>query len=146
VSWTSYKLNYGINFFYFSFMQCLFFSSTFIATFVKFDEKSKSLSIWRQILECFSIKSNLKSLLSVEHEKSSITCLNGLRVISILFIILYHCVQFRFQYPFANGELLSAWNDTMFMKSMSSVTIFVDMFFIMSGLLVARSVLRGLNR
>lgn len=103
-------------------------------------------SLLHQLVECFSFKKNFKNLMNLSHEKSSITCLNGLRVISIYFVIFYHSIQFRFQFPFREGKQLEEWNQSTFMNLVGPLTIFVDPFFIMSGTLVARSVLKGLEK
>lgn len=101
-----------------------------------------------RLLVSFSFYSNARSLFSLEQEKSaeSIGCLHGIRVASTLTIILFHSYYHRTMYPLAQSD-----ETTSFLKSNSERWIIalmttVESFFVLSGFLAFRSIVRDLDK
>ncbi|CAK8686755.1 unnamed protein product [Clavelina lepadiformis] len=99
-----------------------------------------------RILTSFSIIKNTKKLLDTTQRPTDITCLHGMRFISMSWVILGHCLLTPLQYSnnpifYANyylthGELLAVSNGFFS----------VDTFFFLSGLLVVYIGLRKLQK
>ncbi|XP_067687124.1 O-acyltransferase like protein-like [Haliotis asinina] len=98
------------------------------------DQKYKP-KLLERILLCFSAVSNGEKILSVKRSPASITCLHGIRVLSIGWVILGHTYIFT---------MSTAGNPKSFVKIVQSfsfqimlnATVSVDSFFVLSGLLV----------
>ncbi len=50
--------------------------------------------MWQRLLLCFSAVSNGEKILSVKNTPGSLTCLNGIRVLSMGWVILGHTFSF----------------------------------------------------
>ncbi|XP_055842470.1 nose resistant to fluoxetine protein 6-like [Episyrphus balteatus] len=100
------------------------------------------------LLLAFSVITNGRKLFNISSEKSpnSITCLTGIRVFSIFWVI--HCHNF-FIYASLNVINLSyvlTWANNFTSMPIIMGTLSVDSFFFLSGLLVAWLVLKELDR
>jgi hypothetical protein len=100
-----------------------------------------------KLLLSFSMYTNGKRLLSLEQSRSTdtINCLNGIRAFSILSIIFLHSFFFRTFTPFRDDSVFNEWIKTKLASSVSAINIFVDSFFVMSGLLVTKTMLKELD-
>jgi hypothetical protein len=128
--------------------RCIILSLSIIALLCTiFDLKSRKHTTKRNEFDkAFSLYSNVTSLLSFERSTKDIKCLHGLRVISILGIILLHTYFFRILSPFLNEEVMKEFMKTNIASIISAFNILVDTFFVMSAALTTRTVLRDLDR
>ncbi|KAJ3657729.1 hypothetical protein Zmor_009513 [Zophobas morio] len=88
------------------------------------------------LLMAFSVLANGKKMLSVSTAEGSLNCLNGLRVISMMWIVLAHSFQTSFFVPHVNGKELMTWKDRTENSFIAGSSMAVDTFFTISGLLV----------
>jgi Nose resistant-to-fluoxetine protein, N-terminal domain len=101
-----------------------------------------------RLLLCFSFYSNARSLFSVEEEKSadSIGCLHGIRVASTLTIILFHSYYHRVMYPIQQSEETSSFLKSSSERMVIALMTTVESFFVLSGFLAFRSIVRDLDK
>ncbi|XP_055912803.1 nose resistant to fluoxetine protein 6-like [Eupeodes corollae] len=93
----------------------------------------------KPIFLAFSILTNGRRLFSIntKRSRSSIDCLNGLRVISTLWIVMHHSYDNILGAPVINYSDLSAWFYSWEFMPIINASMTVDTFFFMGGLLVA---------
>ena len=84
-------------------------------------------------------------MLSRDRERV-IQCLDGIRVIMTLGIIYLHSHVFRILTPFRDESKFEAFAKTDWAATVSAFNIFVDSFFVISGALTTRSMLKNLNK
>jgi peptidoglycan/LPS O-acetylase OafA/YrhL len=96
----------------------------------------------------FSVYRNGEKLFDITKtkSKSSIDCLNGLRGISLMFIIFGHRTFNQISASMANGSEFNEWMETPISAVLASFHIWVDTFFVMGGLLVTWSFLNALDK
>jgi hypothetical protein len=107
---------------------------------------AKPSPLWYKILRCFRVNHNL-SRLNAPNPVENLTALNGLRVISILGIILGHTHLYMLNVGVTNPgyivyRTLGRWSVVF----ISGCELFVDIFFFLSGFLVAFGALKELKR
>ncbi|ESP02881.1 hypothetical protein LOTGIDRAFT_156833 [Lottia gigantea] len=83
----------------------------------------------------FSIRANAKKILNASQPKGSLTCLNGIRVISMSWIIIGHILT-TFNTTVENSTEALEFIETFSFQIMLNAPLAVDTFFILSGLLV----------
>ncbi|KAL5284197.1 hypothetical protein ACFFRR_006461 [Megaselia abdita] len=90
-------------------------------------------------LMAFSVPSNAEKLfhVSTNKAKNNIDCLNGIRVISMIWVIYGHAIMMNTSAPQINWFDLVRWTRTFFSMFTQNAYISVDSFFFMSGLLLA---------
>lgn len=88
----------------------------------------------------FSLNSNFSRLLKKSPSSSEISCLNGIKTISLMFIIYYHSTTYRMYFPFRHGDELQKWSQSFFI--VLSLPILVENFLLISGLLAGLSIIR----
>ena len=101
----------------------------------------------RKLLFCFSLYETVPQIFTIEHQPSSaITCLHGLRVFSMCWIILGHLSLFA--YFFSENPISYSTTSVSHIsyRGISESVLAVDSFFLMSGLLVAYLTLRKMER
>ncbi|XP_076807348.1 nose resistant to fluoxetine protein 6-like isoform X2 [Clavelina lepadiformis] len=107
--------------------------------------KSQQEKIHR-ILTSFSIIKNTKKLLDTTQRPTDITCLHGMRFLSMSWVILGHCQLFPIAYSdnptFVANYFLNSWS----FQTIGNGYYSVDTFFYLSGLLVAYLGMRTLKR
>lgn len=59
--------------------------------------------------------------------------------------MFYHFVSLRVNFAFRDGKNLAEFGEWFIVKSAGSLSIAVDAFFVMSGALVTRSVMRQID-
>jgi peptidoglycan/LPS O-acetylase OafA/YrhL len=99
-------------------------------------------------LIAFSIHSNGKNLFDMTRNETSnsIECLNGLRSLSLLWIIFGHRFFDMFLSPATNTQVATEeWLGSIFSLSHTTFHLAVDTFFLMGGLLVTWSVMKSFD-
>lgn len=101
----------------------------------------------RDILLCFSLKTNGKKILQTDKAEGSIDALHGIRVISMLWIIFGHSISFGQMWLFlrnsSNSKNLSI---DFFGQIIANGTLSVDTFLFLSGFLVAYVSLKTMRK
>ncbi|CAH0561133.1 unnamed protein product [Brassicogethes aeneus] len=106
----------------------LFFLLITISTLYDLWSSEANKSFGCQILVAFSLYTNGKKLFSTKVHQETLGCLNGIRVISMFWIVLTHtCIYFCQYFP-----MITKWNATIILGG----SLAVDTFFAVSGLLV----------
>ncbi|XP_048237969.1 O-acyltransferase like protein-like [Haliotis rufescens] len=101
------------------------------------DNKNKpKLAVWQRVLLCFSAVSNGEKILSVKRSPASITCLHGIRVLSIGWVILGHTYLYFIMSNAENPKAAMKLMQGFSFQIMINATLSVDSFFVLSGLLV----------
>lgn len=130
-----------------SFSKCV---ATFLVGFAVlstiYDLKSQEVHRNESFL-AFSLYKNSKKLFNFKQESSSdvIQCLNGIRVLSTLSIVLLHSVFYRVFPPVRDELILKSWLGTNTASTISAINITVDSFFVISAALATKSMLRELD-
>ncbi|XP_041474396.1 nose resistant to fluoxetine protein 6-like [Lytechinus variegatus] len=104
-------------------------------------------SLWKQFLLCFSMSRNLPKILSSKQAAGGIPCLNGIRVISITWIILGHSFSMVMNAGLSENLFVAFGNflqDFSF-QALIAATYAVDSFFLLSGLLLTYHALKKMN-
>ncbi|GFR60174.1 nose resistant to fluoxetine protein 6-like [Elysia marginata] len=101
-------------------------------------DDSAHLPKWQRCLLAFSLPRNAGKILGVKGAPGSISCLHGIRVLSMGWVIFGHALSFSGQGAFFQNkldmfELLRGFT----FQIMANGTLSVDSFFFMSGLLTA---------
>ncbi|KAG5675343.1 hypothetical protein PVAND_005253 [Polypedilum vanderplanki] len=97
-----------------------------------------------KFLQCFSIRRNFQTLKDFSTKESTITCINGIKAISTIAIFFFHSFLIKISYPFSDGKnLQSLLNENKLSYSIATFTIVIDTFFIVSGVLIGRSLLNS---
>ncbi|KAK4881268.1 hypothetical protein RN001_004587 [Aquatica leii] len=111
--------------------------------FIKSDKNRPTLlESFKNLLLCFSALTNGKKILNMDYlNRDTITCLHGLRFISISWIILVHSYLEVFAIA-DNKTLRTVTERSFFYQTISNGTFSVDTFFFISGLLVTITYLR----
>lgn len=128
-----------------SFKKFLIFSTFYgvIFTLVAFGTyftSLKSSSAIIQYLQCFSLIRNFKSLMNLTNDSSTITCMNGMKVISTAGIIYIHYFLLRIAYPFKDSqESEKIINESLLYPFSMSFVVYIEAFFVMSGVLLGKS-------
>ncbi|XP_071489881.1 uncharacterized protein [Diadema antillarum] len=109
-------------------------------------KRKEKAGIILRFLLCFAISDNLPKILSTKPVDGDVPCLNGIRVISICVIILFHSSN----YKFAGFNDDSYSGIAIFYASFTSQLIlqglyFVDAFFLLSGFLLTYLTLRRMK-
>lgn len=102
----------------------------------------------KQILIAFSIYTNGRNLFrtdSSERSASSVACLDGIKVLSALSVVAFHSSYHRKFFPLADPRQFAEWEETFASFASLGFHCFVESFFVISGALIARSVLKDLK-
>ncbi|CAH1248349.1 Hypp8112 [Branchiostoma lanceolatum] len=100
--------------------------------------------IVRRLVLSFSIYNNLSKLLSTKQPSDSITCLHGIRFLSLTWIILGHTYNYSFESIDNPLALLETIKTFMFQVVLQTM-LPVDTFFFLSGLLMTYLLLKRLE-
>ena len=97
-----------------------------------------------RFLKCFSLQKTMNTIFSMETKPGQILCLNGIRVLSINWVVLGHTYIFSLSYTggFYLGELIKRKNFMLVLNGTPSV----DSFFALSGFLVTYLLLKQLAK
>lgn len=99
-----------------------------------------------QVLLSFSLYTNASNLFNMDDNTSpdDIKCLHGIRALSIISIIFLHSHYHRAMFPIFHPEQLASFASGFYSRFISAISVSVDSFFLMSGLLVTRSILKDI--
>jgi hypothetical protein len=113
----------------------------FILTLVGLAFDTRPTSLGANILACFSLRKNATAILYSENRvDKNLDALNGVRVLSIAWVILGHSFVMTITVPILNAqELFTDLTSKTFMATITSATLAVDTFFCLSGFLAAFS-------
>ncbi|CAB4021608.1 nose resistant to fluoxetine 6-like [Paramuricea clavata] len=105
------------------------------------------LGIFRDFLLCFSLVRNSRRIFNTNVPATAITCINGIRVISISWVILGHMFLLFIYSPFTDNKT-GLLEDSQLFSIMPVINGYysVDSFFFLSGLLVAYTCFRKLEK
>lgn len=112
--------------------------STIIEVFYYYKNPVKKLN---KFLTAFSYLSNGKSFLATEKRPNQLTCVEGMRTISIMWILLSHAYGFKLRAPHTDFSQISFFYkpENMFIIEGS---VSVDTFLLIGGLVLAYSLFR----
>ncbi|KAJ8956800.1 hypothetical protein NQ318_014214, partial [Aromia moschata] len=96
-----------------------------------------------ELLVAFSAYSNGKKLFSITNNSTELSCLNGIRVLSMIWVVVGHMFMMMILSPLFN--LIDGVNFTNSLRSMLIVsgTLSVDTFFVVGGVLVAYTFMKS---
>lgn len=94
------------------------------------------LGLCEEILLSFSLKTNFNSICDRNVGSDTISCIHGIRAISMAWIILGHTCIICFKYS-DNMELRKVVEQQFFFQSITNAAYSVDTFFFISGFLVS---------
>lgn len=98
-------------------------------------------------LAAFSVYTNGGKIFKCNRNKSInvMDCLNGIRVLSILWVVYGHTYFTQKKIPMMNSLVLADWVEKESSMIVLGATVSVDSFFLLSGLLVAWTMLKHLD-
>ena len=100
----------------------------------------------QEIVTAFSLLKVLPQILSMKQPPSAITSINGLRVISMFWVILAHTHFFVLETGLDNIYRLKSTLSRFSFQAIGNAYFAVDSFFVLSGLLVAYLTMRQMKR
>lgn len=90
-----------------------------------------------------SIYENAKSFLSVQQSPRDISCLHGIRCLTMSWIIIAHTMQYNDWSAFARAREVEVHLRSLITQPLFNGTYLVDTFFLMSGLLTSYTIFVG---
>ena len=102
--------------------------------------------LWVRVLLAFSLRSNLPRLLSLSRGRSTIAVFDGMRSLSMLWVILGHSWLWIFKQWPSNMSALIDLGQRLSFQVVAATSYAVDTFFFISGFLVCFSCLNVLAR
>eukprot|EP00111_Clytia_hemisphaerica_P007343 TCONS_00021359-protein len=106
----------------------------------------KEIHPMKKFFIAFAIHKNLATLLNAKPPKGTIKNLNGIRVITITWIIIGHIYQNLFKLPIDNGLDAKKVLNRYTMQTITNAHVSVDTFFLLSGLLVGYLTLKQMDK
>ena len=101
---------------------------------------------WHEFITSFSLYKTVPTLLATKQAPGVITSMNGLRVISMFWVILGHSYVWPLQLGVDNMRFLTSLGKRFSFQAVLNGTFSVDSFFFLSGVLVAYLTLRQMKR
>ncbi|XP_054711039.1 O-acyltransferase like protein-like [Uloborus diversus] len=98
-----------------------------------------------QSLLAFSVTSNIRQLLKPQKKGSNLLAVNGIRCLSIMWIVLAHTYGFGHRQGLARLKHAKTYMDDVFFQIITNAWVSVDTFFLLGGLLVAISNLKAID-
>uniref|UniRef100_T2M7V7 Leukocyte receptor cluster member 1 n=1 Tax=Hydra vulgaris TaxID=6087 RepID=T2M7V7_HYDVU len=116
----------------------------------RFGEASVDMQRGNRLIEivmCFSVLKNIPRILSVTMPKNSVRSINGIRVISMSWVVLSHCYYFLHNVSTDNLHAsLENFINTFSFQAISNAYVSADTFFLMSGFLVAYVSIKNMDK
>ncbi|GFY57758.1 o-acyltransferase like protein [Trichonephila inaurata madagascariensis] len=82
-------------------------------------------------LKCFSVNKNLNKLLKISHSKENFGVLNGMRVLSMVWVVLVHTYGFSHKQSFARMKNAQNALDEVTFGTIINAWVIVDTFFVL---------------
>ncbi|XP_037300821.1 nose resistant to fluoxetine protein 6 [Manduca sexta] len=106
------------------------------------DLRRETCGVWSELLLSFSILSNGRTILSTDKPNDgALTCLHGMRFMSVLWVIMVHTYLTIF-YVADNKSMRVVTERSFWYQSVGNASYCVDTFFVISGILVTILFLR----
>lgn len=118
------------------FFICLWLAITVCATFTKSPPKKKGCGK-KPWLWYFSIRKNFETISSLPKKYDPLQCFNGIRVITAISIMFFHCFIYEFFASVTNRLAQYQSFSSLFINFMVIITLNVDIFFFLSGFLAS---------
>ncbi|PVD22481.1 hypothetical protein C0Q70_18295 [Pomacea canaliculata] len=99
-----------------------------------------------RFLIAFSIYTNCSKLLSTRQPPGSLTCIHGIRFLSMTWVVLGHSFLFAMSSAENAGRYLPVFIQRWTSQAITSATVSVDSFFALSGMLVAYLTLKEMKK
>ena len=122
-------------------------STQSMATSPKMRKHSSSFEKSLKFITAFSIIKNLEMIISTKQPPNAITCFNGIRVISMFWVILSHIFQHQIlHYVLINSGYIRHYMQQFSYQPIVNATFSVDSFFFMSGVLASYLTLTDMQK
>ena len=109
-----------------------------ISCFIKDPSKSETdVSLCKRIIKCFDISKNFMAIFKITDNEPDLKVLNGIRVLSMLWVILGHTFFHAKSSYVSNIMDIKDFMQTFWYCYILNASYSVDVFFFMSGFLVA---------
>ena len=110
--------------------------------------ETRYMEFVKNLILSFSLYKTIPAIMATHQPASAITSINGIRVLSMLWIILGHtyAMQQQFSTLANNVKLIEAVPKRFLFQIVDNYHIAVDSFFVLSGLLLSYSSIKGLER
>uniref|UniRef100_A0A1B6GA25 Acyltransferase 3 domain-containing protein n=2 Tax=Cuerna arida TaxID=1464854 RepID=A0A1B6GA25_9HEMI len=109
-------------------------------------ETSSTGSEKNTLLCAFSLKTNCRQMLSTRTTPAALTCLNGLRVLAMFWVILGHRMFAMLTFPALRPKTILEKIDDLVMAPIENTMLSVEIFFLISGILVTYGYLRYMKK
>lgn len=100
----------------------------------------------KKFTQCFEYRKSFSSLFENSEHKDEISSIHGIKVLACFSVILYHTVFWRIVYFISSNYKSLKMNVLTFHQLDFMVVSVVEPFFVVSGILTARSVMKELKR
>lgn len=102
------------------------------------------MTVW--IMKSIIITENLKKLMKGSADEHGLSCINGIKAFSMLFILAGHALVFVFSGPVHNSSFYYKASHLVQNAFLLNSPLFVDSFLLLSGFLFARLLLLELDK
>ncbi|XP_011450645.3 nose resistant to fluoxetine protein 6 [Magallana gigas] len=106
----------------------------------------ESESTYEKLLLSFSVYSNAKKILSTRKTSETLTALNGIRFLSISWVVLGHTFAFVLSNISNSGPFLKEMLGRRSFQAIANALVAVDSFFALSGFLLAYLTLKEMDK
>ncbi|XP_012941247.1 O-acyltransferase like protein-like [Aplysia californica] len=115
--------------------------------FLRYHSNQKKRRIGRELLLSFSLKSNWSQLFCLKPQQGAgfLTCLEGIRTITLVWIIYEHVLLNTLAFAENTGEFIKDGVTSLWTPIVSNGTVSCDTFFTMSSLVLTYSMLKSMN-
>lgn len=107
-------------------------------------EKLKD-GLLNQLLNCFSAKRNIASLIGLEVKENEIKCLHGLKAVSVLLLFVSLKLISMGRVPYSNRNKLTEFFNSPLSVFLRSSFLYEDVFLIISGVLSSLNLLKDVS-
>ncbi|GIY04985.1 o-acyltransferase like protein [Caerostris extrusa] len=118
---------------------------TYLDTSIRYSSKQHA-GVAMDSLKSFSVHKNLTKLFKISHSKENFGVLNGMRVLSMVWVVLVHTYGFNHKQSFARMKNAQNALDEVTFGTVINAWVIVDTFFVLGAFLVAHSNLKTLDR